>query len=82
VPDVGEVAGQVDDKSPAEEWRAREGCHALSLLAVYLTLIEGFRVQSEVDCFSIVIESGPRRRVVFRYMRPSCLFSGRLARLF
>jgi hypothetical protein len=41
VPDVGEVAGQVDDKSAAEQWRACERGHLLSLLIEYLTSIEG-----------------------------------------
>jgi hypothetical protein len=37
-PDVGEGAGQVDDKSATEEWRACERCHLLLRLAVSMIL--------------------------------------------
>ncbi len=39
-PDVGEGARQVDNKSPAEQWRAGVGCHLVLRLAVFLIFIE------------------------------------------
>lgn len=70
MPDVGEGAGQVDDKSPAEEWRACECCHGLMLFAFYRIAIEGLGVQSDMR---IVLRFGRtwlRQRVVFGRLLP------------
>jgi hypothetical protein len=80
VPDVGEGAGQVDDKSPAEEWRACECCHGLMLFAFYRIAIG---VQSDMRIVLRLVERGCVSELYLGVcFQGSLLFLGCLARLF
>lgn len=84
MPDVGEGAGQVDDKSPTEEWRACKCCHGLMLFAFYLLAIEGLGMQSDMRIVLRLVECGCAGELYLGFVSKAvCLLSfGCLARLF